>query len=365
MESNEIFEPVRPTVDVEKSTTAFTLVEMLVSMSVLAMLTMMLMQMVDTTTATTTNTRVRLLCDEQATMIFDRLGLDILAMPKRQDIDSLFSKLDGNANDAMFFFSEMPGYFDSNPTAQKSPFTLVGYRVSANYQLERIAKGLAWSSENQPPGSLTVLTTSTTANSFAPIPESTLPDNPIWKSSIGTWSALYQDGADVDYSILSRSVLRMEFCYMLKDGSASMIPVEGGTSISHDGAPTLSDDVSKAFAPGSRWWDRSLKRGYVCISAQLGNAQWANAGWTDVAAVVVALVLIDPDSRKLVPNVATLSKMFADPNDSDLSSTPPHFMEETWNAALSQKTFAAKAGISAIAASHIYIYQRFFDIYSM
>ena len=152
---------------------------------------------------------------------------------------------------------------------------------------------------------------------------------------------------------------------MLKDGSASMIPVEGGTSISHDGAPTLSDDISKAFAPGSRWWDLSMRRGYICISAQLGNAQWANAGWTDVAAVVVALVLIDPDSRKLVPNLATLSKMFADPNDSDLSSMPPKFMEETWKAALIQKAFAAKAGISAIAASHIYIYQRFFNIYSM
>ena len=343
---------------------AFTLVEMLVAMSVLVLITLMLMQMVNSITATTTCSRVHLLCDKQAAMIFDRLASDIFAMPKRQDLDVMFSKLDANANDTMFFFSETPGYFDANPAVKKSSFTLIGYRVNVKYQLERLAKGLAWSSENQSPGSLTFLTTAPAANSCAPIPESTLPDNPIWKSSIGTWSALYQDGTDVDYSVLGESVLRMEFCYMLKDGSASMIPVKGGTAVVHDGAPTVSDDISRVFAPGSRWWDRTMRRGYICLSSQRGNAQWANAGWTDVASVAVALVLIDPVSRKLVPNLATLSKMFADPKDADLSATPPKFMEETWKAGLSQNTFASSAGISAFAASHIYIYQRFFDIYT-
>jgi|GEM_PF-5324668 len=66
---------------------AFTLVELLVSMAVLTLLLVIVVQLVNSASAVTKSNQMRLDTDNQAREIFDRMGRDFNAMIRRPDVD--------------------------------------------------------------------------------------------------------------------------------------------------------------------------------------------------------------------------------------------------------------------------------------
>jgi hypothetical protein len=86
---------------------------------------------------------------------------------------------------------------------------------------------------------------------------------------------------------------------------------------------------------------------------------------SDVTAIIVAIAILDTNSRKLVPNqLAAISSDLPDPteNQLQLSGSGPQLMAEQWQGALNatSPTFASTAGIPIPVASQIRVYQRFF-----
>lgn len=352
-----------------RTTRAFSLVELLVAMAVLTMIIGLLMQILNGVTAATNGSKAHMDADSQARMVFDRLADDITAIPKRSDVDFSFSKKDGaqrGANDELYFYSVVPGIFDSTVTGPQSLTTLIGYRVDSAYkfQLQRLAKGMLWdrNTAGGAANSLVFLTLSGTRGifplSYAPDQQSTLQGNPSW-SAITT-------GSDADYSIFSPGVFRLEFCYYLKDGTYSNKPVITSAGLLNNlaaaTAPDSNNDSTAKYSAGSRWYDTVGKRAYICLSADPKAAVWSPLGLDDVSSLVVAFAVLDLPSRKNVSDLTQAIEAFLDPTDADLSATPPKLMASSWQTVVDSPDFASKAGLPKSVAAQIRIYQRYISI---
>jgi prepilin-type N-terminal cleavage/methylation domain-containing protein len=196
----------------------FTLVELMVTMAILALLVLFVTSLVNSAATITTLGNKRMDADAQARQLLDRMAIDFAQMVKRNDVD-LFAKgtVAPNSvggpmagNDRIAFYSAVPGYYPS--TGSQGPVSLVAYRVNslsgatAFNKLERLGKGLVWngvSATNNP-----VV--------FMPLTIS------------ATWSAATSSSlADPDgnYEIIGPQVFRFEYCYLLKaTGSLSITP---------------------------------------------------------------------------------------------------------------------------------------------
>src|SRR6266480_3070012 len=149
-------------VNARRNSGAFTLVELLISVGVLALLILLVSQLMNSATAVTRTGSKHIDTDTQARVILDRMALDFAKMLKRTDIDyyvkapvgyknpnahgnGLKLKVGQQGNDQIAFFSQVPGYY---PSGSQSPFSLVAYRVRSKnsdprfLQLERMGKGL-------------------------------------------------------------------------------------------------------------------------------------------------------------------------------------------------------------------------------
>jgi type II secretory pathway pseudopilin PulG len=279
----------------------FTLVSLLVAMSILVLLLASITQIVDSTSSVTQRQTLTMEADSQARTVFDRMGMDFAGMLQRKDVDYVFSKVGGNGNDAMFFYSAAPSYFTPQTPSASSDQTqgtvaLVGYRVNQGFQLERLGKGLSWDGDANAgdPGSVVFLTYP--ADSTTPIPESTLAGH--WPQTVGT--APYTEGTDTDYHLLADGVFRMEFCFLQNNGQYV--------------APTLSG------------------------SNPLQN----------VAAIVVTIGILDTDSRKIVSSIKTAANALPDGDGPDVAAQ--------WNKMISDHLL----GIPKAAATEVHVYQRFF-----
>jgi prepilin-type N-terminal cleavage/methylation domain-containing protein len=171
-----------------ESKKAFTLVEMLVSAAVLGILVLMLAQMVGLSSQAITFNEKRLDAVGQARLVFDRIGMDLAARPRRADLGMAFTKNGSSGsspgtNDSFAFYSEMTGYTGTRH------ISLIGYQIQQSsglpYQLERSATGLDWAATGNPLNFLP---------QALPTPAST------------------------DYDILAPDIFRLEFCYLLNTG---------------------------------------------------------------------------------------------------------------------------------------------------
>src|ERR1700730_3694052 len=199
---------------------AFTLVEVLVSIVALTAFILMVSRLVNSASTITTLGNKHMDADSEGRSVLDRMAVDFSQIVKRADVDCIFYKnaTPSAVNDAMFFYSEAPAYFDSaiNNT-NKSSVALVGYRVNSSLQLERLGKGLTWDGTASP-GSVVFFTYS----GATPNPASTLAVN--W-SSIGTAANNYIDGVDSDYHVISDRCYRLEIAFLLSDGTLSTKPI--------------------------------------------------------------------------------------------------------------------------------------------
>ena len=274
---------------------AFSLIEIMVSVAVLTMLTVLVAQLTKSASTTTRVGVKHIDTDTQVRAVLDRIGIDINKMIKRSDLDYYIKQPIGynghsqghgwgkklktgqQGSDQLAFFALLPGYFTQN--SGQSPVSLVAYRVNQNstlatapyLQLERMAKGLLWNG----------VSNQTNANAIYPI---TFLPNTI--SGITSWSAAVNNdssGQSVDpqgdYETVGSQVFRIEYWYLLTNGILTDVP-----------------------------WDRVARPSQTTMSTP------TPIGWTDVQAIAVAIAVIDPASRALIPS-ATLLDIASDLDD--------------------------------------------------
>lgn len=281
------------------SRSGFSLIELLVSITVLAIMVLIIAQMVTGTADTTKLSRKRIDADNEVRRIFDRMALDFDGMLDRSDVDFLVRKLAGN--DEFYFFSEAPGRSGGGVVTQ--PVSLVGYRLNTQQQIERLGWGLQW--DAAPPEGPVFLTFS----SGVPLAATTLE---------GAYSTVLTD--DQNYSTLGEGVFRMELDFVLKP--------ENGQPAKFSSSP---------FRSGG--------------SSPFGNS---GKGLSDVYGIVVTLVVLDKDSRKIVSSgdLSGLVSKFADTTEGATPSGEWHNVVDN----------PSSLGIPPAAAAQIRIYQRTFSL---
>jgi type II secretory pathway pseudopilin PulG len=346
-------------VNIGRTSNAFTLIELLISLAVTALIILMVAQLMTNTTAVARTGNKHIDTDTQARAVLDRMAMDIGRMLKRTDIDYYVKGPSGyrnpNAhgkgkklnsgeigNDSIAFFSQVPGLY---PAGSQSPVSLVAYRINNNtnsaayLRLERMGKGLLWNGVNNtasyyPMVFATGQIITNCVNNQCPCSGTTGP----WA---GPWSAaICNDAVDPDgsYETVGPGVFRFEYYYLLKDGSIT--------------------DVPQLKVGGVSQWDFTKS-----LAANL-NA------FSDVEAIAMVIAVIDPANRSLVfPNALfnLMSDMadFKNANGIGLGAQKIGDVENNWNLAVQSAASTGTAGGSAFppaAASAVRIYNRYIDV---
>jgi hypothetical protein len=180
----------------------------------------------------------------------------------------------------------------------------------------------------------------TPAGNATATPASTIAGNwPAIGTLAGSNNCAYGDGLDSDYSSLSDQVFRMEVIFLLKDGTLSTRPILSPYNSSASD-PTASNGLP-TYKVGSRWFNASTRQGFICRSAVAGAATWDRIGTQDVLAIVIAMALLDPASRKLFPAsaYAGMANALPDPSQTDLDSK--QLMAQVWQPILNDASYAA------------------------
>lgn len=319
----------------------FTLVELLVAIAVLVLVIVMIAQLMDMTTRTIAASNKQVDEDDSARTVFNMMANDFGGMLKRKDVDYFFYKNDtAPGNDSMWFYSHAPSYYvggGAGPVSE-SPLTFVGYRIPTlanrpddkgrvggpNYVLERVGRGITWT------GATAQYFLTYPAASPSPAPSPTpYPATAIPRFGAVLGSAPYCDG---DWSpdgstyapsyVVSEQVFRMEFCFLMKDGTY-MIPPTYPAAGSHDAMRKVG---------------------------------------TDVRAIVVAIALLDPKSRLIESNLAAAAAALPDLQPSDLTGAQPKLMAEKWNDEINNGGFLKNCNLPPLVASQVRVYQRTFLI---
>lgn len=302
---------------------AFTLVEVLVAMTVLVLLIGLIAQMTDGVASVIGRGQAHIDTDGQARALLDRMAIDLGAMVKRPDVDYYLkgrpAALTQPGNDQIAFYSEVPGYFPpSTDTTTQSSASLVAYRVNGNtLHMERLCKGLVWNGASAGAGNAMGFLPVPLASPLpSPLPATILP--PLWPQAADPTTQ------DLDYEELGPQVFRFEYYYVLKGQSAT------------SNVSMLSLTPWYADAPVS----------HTSVN-----------GMQDVAGIGVLIAVIDQKSRTLVSKdqLATLAGQMEDaPDPSGGNFASPGDIELQWTTAVN------KSSLPRPAASAIRIYTRCF-----
>jgi len=329
----------------------FTLAEMLVSIAVLTLLVLMLTQLMNNAAPIARTANKRMDTDTQARTVLDRIAVDLARMLKRTDVDYYIkgpTNYNGHGNghaygqrvqtgqqgsDQFAFFSQVPGYY---PSGAQSPISLVAYRVNGNpnsasyLMLERMGKGLLWNGA------------SNSTNPSAIYPIVFLPQT---ITAITQWSAAVNNGnsnssTDSAYETIGAGVFRFEYYYLLKNGQLTDVP-----------------------------WDVTAR------PTQTSLTNPVNIGLTDVQAIAVAIAVIDPAGRALIPpsSLFDLASDMADfktaPGRGNGGQKNLGDLEYSWNTSLLTdiNTGQTSTGLPVppAASKAIRIYGRTFDLRSL
>ena len=283
-------------------TPAFTLAEMLLAISVLAMLVLLTTQLLNTTAALTTAGNKRMDADSQARPLFERMALDFAQAIKRSDV-SCYVKTAATpmtGNDLVGFYSAVQGYYPTTP----SPVSVVAYRVNSDPSnsvayncLERMGKGLDWNGAS---------------STNIPIVFRPLTLHGAWPSIASSSAYDDTDPARRTYEVIGPQVFRFEYYYLEKTTGNLVAYPAAWTSLS-------------------------------------------SAAIQDVAAIVVAIGVIDPKSKVLLSNsqIATLIESLPD----YASGLRPGELLAQWQTVLDNMTNMPRPAVSGIR-----LYERCFYI---
>jgi prepilin-type N-terminal cleavage/methylation domain-containing protein len=314
---------------IHSRSSAFTLVEVLTAVAVLSILVLIIAQMLSGASKTVSVSETHMDVEGQVRTIFATMSSDFANLLKRSDAEVIVHKMASTDsppyNDYMFFYSETPGYFDSTvSTYNRSPLSVIGYRINTSYQFERFAKGLMWADDAN---------TTTTGPVFLTYPTS-------YQAIVNTSSTAQANSSSTmetkwpleipqppttltNYQAIGQEIFRLEICFLLNDGTISDTPYETSTSST--------------------------------IDASRQN------GLQDVRAVIVTVALINDADRKLVTNMGKLVSVFPDSNIVTPTKTPT-LPATTWLTEINSGHFATDAGIPLRVATEIRVYQQFFYV---
>ena len=280
----------------------FTLVELMVTMAILAVLVLFVTSLVNSAATITTLGNKRMDADTQARQLLDRMAVDFAQMVKRDDLDffakgTVAPRTAGGTmagNDKIAFYSAVSGYYPS--AGSQSPVSLVGYRINAASgsaslnKMERLGIGLVWNG----------VSTTDTPVVFLP-----LTIGPSASSPAGNWpqaiSSATSDSAH--YELIGPQVFRFEYCYVLTDGTRPIT------------APASSSGI---------------------------------------AAIILDIAMIDPKSNVLISN-AQLTALAGQLNDYSAGMVPGQ-LPALWQSKLD----ANPTGLPRAAVSAIRLYERQF-----
>lgn len=268
-----------------RSSKAFTLVELLVSIALLTLLVLLMSRLFNSAASVTTAGNKHMDADAQARGVLDRMAVDFAQMVKRPDVD-YYLKSSANAqtgNDQLAFYSLVQGY----SSMASSPVSLIAYRIDSDQQMHRMAKGLIWNGASPSPSPL-------------PTPAPLI----FGPGAISaTWPAATNAAADADYEAIAPYVFRFEYYYLLKSGAVSDTP-----------------------------WDTTAHGGV--------------SGFQDVAAIAVAISAIDPKSRVLVSS-SQLTALSATMNDFNSAMKPGQLLAQ-WQTAINTTTTIPRTALNGI-----------------
>jgi type II secretory pathway component PulJ len=192
----------------------FTLAELLVSVGVLVLLVLLATQLLNSAATITTLGHKQMDADSQARQLLDRMAIDFTQMVKRSDVDYYLKPATTKVNNSypIAFYSTVTGYYPTGPTTtQKSPLSLVAYRVNSGNRLERMAKGLVWNGVSPSTSGKPIV--------FLPLTIS------------ANWPTATNGNPDTDYDEIGPQVFRFEYYYLLRNGSLSNTPWYTTTSV--------------------------------------------------------------------------------------------------------------------------------------
>jgi len=274
---------------------AFTLVEMIVSISVLAILVLLFTGLINSAVRITTLSHKRMDTDSSARQLLDRVALDFAQMLKRTDLDYFAKNTRApnsaggamSGNDQIAFYSTVPGYSSS----AASSISLVAYRINAQNRLERMGKGLLWNG----------VSARNTPVVFLPLTISG-----VWPSAIDPMTS------DSDYELIGPQIFRFEYYYLLNNGNFSDTP-----------------------------WDAGA--GHSSVS-----------GMQDVTAIVTAIASIDAKS-KIITSDAQLGALAAKLIDFSTSMNPGELMSQ-WQSTIDMNTDLPRTALQGIRLHERYSY---------
>ena len=306
---------------------AFTLVELLVAIAVLALLVALIGQLFFNTTAASAISTNHIESDARVRLLFARMASDFSHIVKRSDVDCFLKEplypawptstvqnvntQLGPANDQIAFFSEVSGYSDVSGVAENSP-SLIAYRVNNTGTapcIERMGKALSWSGG----------TAGIYPIAFMPVYISEVwPTATIAPASSGTSDPAY----DQDYETLVPNAFRFEYYYQLRSGALSSTP-----------------------------WD---------TTATYNPLHTALNGWADVAGIGVVVAVTDRKSAALASSASlqALAKQMEDfPTQFPVpSGFTVGSLQQNW-----QSTVAAST-LPAAVKDGIRVYEQVFSI---
>lgn len=345
----------------------FTLLELMASIGILVLLVTVVHQLVSSATLSTVSATRLMDSDNQARLIFAKMAEDFAAMYRRGDVNYCF--LSQSGNDAFYFYSQAPGHIASQQAAATTEAalnsaSLVGYRVSdsvsggSRVELERLGRGLRWMDVSAQAGE------NGTATSVQHLPWliKNAFSQAIADAYNNTSNPSPSASASNQWDVIGDQVFRMEFCFLLQDGTFSLKPVltstTGSNNLDATAAPSAAADSTAGYSAGSRWYDTTAQIAYQCTNAAPGAAVWVPQGLADVKAVVVTLALIDTRSRSST-GIASIRNAIASLPDTPSANSGS--MQKTWVQKTSDAvSLARETGLNRTAAAAVRVYERFF-----
>jgi type II secretory pathway pseudopilin PulG len=311
-----------------RDSAAFTLVEILVAVLILAIITVAMATIFASTQTLVAQSNTSIGSLDAGEAVLSQIGMDISRMVLRDDVDFGFTKngtdASTGADDSLSFYARTTGFDNSgNSPSNPRPLSIISYQMgtdpvnptSTSLQLNYAALQVDWAAGGSSPFTLSQFVSGVQTQYLYP---KSSPTNP----SPGTGGIL---PVPAFYTTLAREVIRFEYCFMLKSDPGNNAPPRD-----------LTPDVPATVAGGT---------------APIEN----------VAGILVGIVVVDPHSRVLFPTGAdaNLGKLFLNP-PAPSSAQVKDFLT-LWSSALTPANLKS-VGIPVKAIPGIHIYQRYYAL---
>jgi prepilin-type N-terminal cleavage/methylation domain-containing protein len=308
-----------------KRTPGFSLVELLVAVTVLALLGAVVVQMMGTTSRTVRLSNQIVDTASQARLVFDCLGTDLSALIKRPDVPFEALNATSGTTNLLRFVSNVPSASSSLTSTTNRSTSLVTYQVAPHTDnaarpcLVRAGKAIAWSNTGY--FGLDPSTGLPLAFSSASFPATLLPQT-------------------ADFHILAPGVIRVIVGFQLYPDNQS-VTLQNGTQIANArGQVFYSPPVRSAVSYG-------------------GGATALQIDLSRISALVVGLVVIDLDSLRLLnaDQVNALAAAFPVP-----TQNPQPLPVAAWGSTATQPS-SLPSSVPLAARQSVRVFQRFYPIH--